>query len=194
MYKRILITGALALGFGAIGTATAHAHEGPGAVVEQFHDEFQVVDEFLTDICGFEVLVDGDIRGTFRLAPNGGIHVTEQGTVVLSNPATGKTLTNWWRQNYRGHGSETFDDGILTITFDDTITGIPERWLDDDGNTLIMDRGFARFVGEVVIDLADPEDPFDDEVIHFHEEIITGGPHPILERRLDPQDACDLLS
>jgi hypothetical protein len=193
MYVKTLCFGALALGLSVAGAATTQA--GKPDVVEQFHDVFTVEDEFLTEVCDFTVMVDGDIRGTFRAWPDGRIHVTERGTVVLSNPESGKTLTNTWAQNYKGDGSETFnEDGTLTIAFDDKITGIPERWRGPDGKTLIKDRGYARFVGEVVIDLGDPDDPFDDEVIHFQEEIITHGPHPILEGGLDPADACALLA
>ena len=186
MRKTTLCFSALALGLSVIGATTATAG---GPDIEHFHDEFTVADEFLTGICGFDVQVDGDISGTVRFWPDGSIHVNERGTVVLSNADSGKTLTNWWRQNYKGHGTETFnDDGTLTITFDDKITGIPERWFDDDGKTLIMDRGYAQFVGEVVIDLET------DDVIHFHEEIVTHGPHPILENGLDPAQACERLS
>lgn len=129
--------------------------------------------------------IDGDISGTVRFWP-GAIHVTERGTVRLSNPTNGKTLTNWWRINFRGQGTETFnDDGTLTVSFDDSFAGIPERWIDDDGTTLIMDRGLARFVGEFHIDLGDPDDPFDDEFLGFEEEITINGPHPVLENGPD---------
>ena len=188
MRKATLCFGALALGLSVIGASTAQAHEGNGAVVEQFHDEFQTVDGFLTELCGFLVLVDVDVRGTFRLAPTGGIHVTEQGTVVLSNPDTGKTQTRWWRMNLQGQSTETVDEnGILTIRFDDTFTGIPERWFGPDGEELIKDRGYANFTGELVIDLATGE------VLHFHEDVTVNGPHPLLESGLDPNGACALL-
>jgi hypothetical protein len=197
MRKTTLCFSALALGLSVIGAPTAaQAGNGKGPEIEHFDDEFTTEDEFLTEICGFTVMVDGDIEGTVRFWPNSGrTHVTERGSVVLSNPESGMTLTNWWRQNYQGQGSETFnDDGTLTITFDDKITGIPERWLDNDGKTLIKDSGYARFVGELVIDLGDAEDPFDDEIISFSEEIVTHGPHPILEGGLDPFLVCGFLS
>ena len=187
MRKTTLCFSALALGLSAVGATTAHAGNGPG--IEHFEDVFVTEDEFLTEICGFTVVVEGDINGTVRSWSDGSVHVNERGTVVLSNADSGKTLTNWWRQNYKGQGTETFnDDGTLTINFDDKITGIPERWLDDAGKTLIMDRGYAQFNVEIVIDLET------DELIHFHEEIVTHGPHPILENGLDPFQACELLS
>ena len=193
MFKHTLIAGALAVGLTTIGVATAHAKGGPD--LEKFEDVFSAEDEFLTEVCGFTVMVDGDIRGTVRFRPDGSIHVTERGTVVLSNPDSGKTLTNTWRQNFKGQGTETFnDDGTLTVTFDDKITGMPERWQDHNGKTLIKDVGYARFVGELVIELNDPEDPEDDEVIRFEEEIVTHGQHPILENGLDPSEACGLLA
>lgn len=197
MRTTALCVGTLALGLSVIGVSTAHAdeHEEPTIIVERFDDEFSDIDFFLTEVCGFEVLVDGHFRGTVRFRADGSIHVTEQGTVVLSNPATDKTLTRFSRLNFKGTGSESVDEnGILTITFDDIITGIPERWFGPDGKELIKDRGYARFVGEIVVDLGDPEDPFDDELLHFHEDITTHGPHPILESGLDPFTACELLS
>ena len=115
-------------------------------------------------------------------------------SVVLTNAATGRTLTNWWRLNGKFRGTETVEDGILTITFQDRFTGIPSQWIGDDGKTLLKDRGYAEFVGEIVVDLGDPEDPFDDELLHFHEEIVTHGPHPILEADFGPETACELLS
>lgn len=118
------------------------------------------------------------------------------GEAPCSRTPNGRSLTNSWVQNLQGQGTETFDDdGTLTIAFDDVVTGIPERWRDADGTTLVKDRGRASFVGYVVIDLGDPDDPFDDEVIDFHEDVSTSGPHPILDQGgLDPSQACEFLS
>jgi hypothetical protein len=97
--------------------------------VEKFNEVVTEQDEFLSYVCGFTVVVDGNISGTFRQHADGSVHVTEQGTVVLS--ANGRTLTNTWRQNFKGMATETFnEDGTLTITFADRFIGMPERWLD----------------------------------------------------------------
>lgn len=53
----------------------------------------------------------------------------------------------------------------------------------------------VRFDVELVIDLGDPEDPEDDEVIHLHVDVTTHGPHPILDQDgLDPMLACAFLA
>ena len=195
MRTTTLCFGALALGMSVIGATSAQAAR--PEVVEKFEDRFTVEDEFLTNVCGFTVMADGVIKGTFRSLGDGRIHLNERGKVVLSNPDNGRTLTNTWRQNVKSRSVETFseDGGTLTIEFDDTIIGMPDRWLDENGKTLIKDTGFARFIGEVVIDLGDLEDPSDDVVQRFSEDITTHGPHPILDGGgLDPSLACEFLA
>lgn len=194
MRTTILCFGALALGMSVIGATSAQA--APPEFTDKFDDQFAGPEEFLSDVCGFPIMVDGRVRGTFRILADGSIHVNERGNVVFSNPGNGRTLTNTWRVNVKSQGVETFnDDGTLTIEFEDTVTGMPDRWLDENGKTLVKDNGYARFVGEAVIDLGDPDDPFDDELIHLHEDITTHGPHPILEGGgLDPSLACGFLA
>lgn len=194
MFKRILLAGATAVGLTTIGPVTAHADR--PAIVEQFDEEFTEPDEFLTGLCGFDVTFSLDVHGTFRAWDDGRIQATEQGSFVLANPANGRTLTNEWAGLYKGEATETFnDDGTLTIDITDRILGIPERWRDSDGKILVMDRGHARFDVELVIDLGDPADLYDDEVIHVHVDIATHGPHPILDGGgLDPTLACSLLA
>lgn len=190
MYKQLVLAGALVVGLTTVGVTDVHATQGSGPFVEHFDDDFTETHPFLSDLCGFEVQRDVDVQGTVRLWTNGRIHVTQQGTVVLSNPATGASLVNQFAVNFRGQGTETVneDDGTLTITFDNTYAGIPEWWRDGDGNTLVKDRGYARFVGEVVIDLATGE------LISFDEETTFHGPHPIAEQGgLDPSLACQNL-
>ena len=197
MRKLTVCVSALALAISVLGASPAEAKgKGSGGPeIEQFNESFSEVDEFLSEVCGFTVLVEGNVGGTFRMWDDGRIHVTERGNVKLSNASTGKTITNWWRMNVKVQGTETFnDDGTLTVTFNDKFTGIPERWIDENGKTLIKDAGFARFVGEVVLDLGDPDDPFDDEVIFFTEEVTTHGPHPLLGDALGPEDLCAALA
>jgi hypothetical protein len=194
MLKRILLAGTTAVGLTTIGPVTANA-DGP-PIVEQFDEEFTVPNPFLTELCGFDITSSLDTRGTFRTWDDGRIQVTEQGSFVLANPANGRTLTNEWAGLYKGKATETLnEDGTLTVDIVDRNLGMPERWRDSDGKILIMDRGYARFDVELVIDLGDPADPDDDEVLHQHVDITTHGPHPILEGDgLDPSLACDFLA
>jgi len=192
MFKQALVVGALAVGLSPIGT-TAQAAKPD--VVEQFHDQFTVPEDDLTALCGFDITFTVDDRGTFREG-DGWIHVTAHGSFVLTNTANGKTLTNEWRVNYKGTFTETVDEnGILTVRFRDQHSGVPERWRDANGKILIADRGNAVFDGEIIVDLHDPADPSDDEVLHFHEDVTTNGQHPILNGDgLDPSLACELLA
>lgn len=189
MFKQLVVTGALVVGFTTVGVTNVHAHEGSRPIVEHFADDFTAIHPFLSNLCGFEVQVDVDEHGTVRVWPDGRIHVTQQGGVVLSNPATGASLVSQFAGSYRSQGTETVnDDGTLTITFDNTNTGIPEWWRDGDGNTLVKDRGFIRVVGEVVIDLANGD------VVSFDQEVTVHGPHSIAEQGgLDPSLACQYL-
>lgn len=189
MYKQLVLTGVLVVGLSTVGVTNVHAHQGSPPIIEHFAEDFTAIHPFLSNLCGFEVQVDVDERGTLRIWPDGRVHVTQQGTVVLSNPATGASLVSQFAGSLRGQRTETVNhDGTLTITFDNVNTGIPEWWRDGDGNTLVKDRGYIRVVGEVVIDLASGE------VISFDQEVTVHGPHPIAEQGgLDPSLACQYL-
>jgi hypothetical protein len=195
MYKRILLAGTIAAGLITIGGPVA-AHADRPAIVEQFDEEFTQPHALLTALCGFEITFTLDTRGTLHAWDDGRVQVTERGSFVLANPANGRTLTNDWAGLYKGQATETLnDDGTLTVAIVDRYLGIPERWRDSDGKILIMDRGYAQFDVELVIDLGDPADPDDDELLHQHVAITAHGPHPILEGGgLDPSLACDFLA
>lgn len=194
MLKPMLLVGAIAVGLTITGPATAYADR--PAIVEQFDEEFTEADASLTALCGFDITFSLDTHGTFRSWDDGRVQVTERGSFVLANPANGRTLTNEWAGLYKGQATETFnDDGTLTISITDRYLGLDNRWRDSDGTILITDRGSARFDVELVIDLGDPANPDDDEVLHQHVDITTHGPHPILEGGgLNPSLACGLLA
>jgi hypothetical protein len=196
MFKHI-ISGGLALATivagSLVGGATANAEKAVDR--DSYVDQFSDRDDFLSDICGFEVLFEVDARGHARFFADGSIQAQDRGTFTLINPANGKTLTQFWAGQFRGQGTETWnDDGTLTIVFDEEYNGVHEKWLDPDGGVLIMDRGRARISGTVVIDFGDPDDPFDDQ-FDVDESFDLRGPHPILEGGgLDPTLACELLA
>ena len=197
MFKHI-ISGGLALATivagSLVGSATANAEKAVHR--DSYVDQFSGRDDFLSDVvCGFEVLFEVDARGHARFFADGSIQAHDRGTFTLINPANGKTLTQFWAGQFRGQGTETWnDDGTLTIVFDEEYNGVHEKWLDPDGGVLIMDRGRARISGTVVIDFGDPDDPFDDQ-FDVDETFDLRGPHPILEGEgLDPALACELLA
>lgn len=178
-----------------VGSATAHAEKAVHRDSYVDRTDEPEVDLFLTDICGFEVLFEVDARGHARFFADGRIQAHDRGTFTLINPANGRTLTQFWAGQFRGQGTETWnDDGTLTIEFDEVYNGVHEKWLGPDGGVLIMDRGRAHITGTVVIDFGDPEDP-DDDQFDVDESFDLRGPHPILEGGgLDPSLACGLLA
>ena len=74
--------------------------------------------------------------------------------------------------------SESFDPetGLVTLVFEDTFRGNPEKWLIPGTGVVALDAGFISWTVTVVIDTTTDElvsEDFTDVVIH--------GPHPIFE-------------
>jgi hypothetical protein len=193
MIKRTLAAGSLAIGF--LLTSVAPAHAARPQMVEHFDEEFTEPDGFLTDLCGFDITITVDVRGSIRTWDDGRFLVTRGGSEMFTNVATGTTLTRDFHGLVKGRETLMVDEGILTINFDEVYAGIPERIRGDDGTILIADRGRARLIGEIIVDLGNPDDPFDDELISEDIDATFNGPHPILAQGfLDPALACDLLA
>ncbi len=194
MFKRTLAAGSLAIGF--LLTSVAPAHAARPQMVEHFDEEFTELDGFLTDLCGFDITITVDVQFTVRTWDDGRFLVTRSGSQTFTNVATGTTLTRDFRGLVKGQETLMVDDaGILTINFDAVYAGIPERIRNDEGTILIADRGRARLIGEIIVDLGDPDDPSDDELISETIDATYNGPHPILAQGfLDPALACDLLA
>ena len=156
---------------------------GQGKPIEREKSTFEEPlfrDDFLSDACGIEVYVEGSGRDIFNLYEDGSLVVHFGSTFIVHSPDTGETL-------YRTEAAklsaapetEVFDPeaGTLTISFEETFTGLPAKWSKRGEGTLLRDAGWVTFQGTVVLDISGPEP----EVISFEETITQRGPHPELE-------------
>jgi len=126
------------------------------------------------------VYVEGSGRDTFNLFEDGSIVVHFGSTFVVHSPDTGETL-------YRSEAAklsaapetEVFDPEAetLTISTDETFTGLPAKWSKRGEGVLLRDAGWVRFEATVVLDVSGPEE----ELISFEETVTVRGPHPELE-------------
>jgi hypothetical protein len=101
------------------------------------------------DVCGFTVnsVIQGTDTFEVFVDRSGNVAVQDQSHVVdtLTNVANGKVVyvSNASRDAYTPDGVVNPDG---TITFTDTLTGMPMRVYTDHSNTLVKDVGFISFV------------------------------------------------
>ena len=122
------------------------------------------------DQCGFTV--NSVIRGTDTvqvfLDRSGNITVQDVSHVVstLTNVANGKVVyvDNASRDNFTPSGVVNPDG---TITFTDTLMGMPIRVYTSHSNTLVKDVGYLSFV-----------DTVDSQGNFLSQKVIEHGPHP----------------
>lgn len=137
-------------------------------------------DDFLSDVCGIEVYVEGSGRDTVNVYPDGSTVVHFGSTFVLHSPDTGETLYRKEAAKFRAAPeTEVFDPEAetLTISWDETFTGLPAKWSKRGEGVLLRDAGWVRFQGTVVLDVSGPEP----EEVSFEEIVTVRGPHPELE-------------
>ena len=174
-------TSVVTLAVAGLLVATTPAMAGPGKpdVVERydFVDE-EHRDDFLSDVCGIEVYVSGEGKGTFKAYPDGSITDHFNTRFVFTSPDTGETLIRTDAATFRGQGEEVVDAEAetVTITFRDEYYGLPAKWSKPGEGTLLRDAGIAIFDGTVVLDVSGDEPV----PIFFDETITTKGPHPEL--------------
>ena len=122
------------------------------------------------DVCGFTV--DSVVQGTdtFKVFLDrfGNVSIQDVSHVVstLTNVANGKVV------HVEAAGRDAFTpDGVVnpdgTITFTDTLTGMPVRIYTSHSNTLVKDVGFLS-----IVDTVDSQGNF------LSEQVIEHGPHP----------------
>jgi hypothetical protein len=143
----------------------------------------KVDDTFAEELCGIAV--------TTHVEVNENVLVYEGSFTDLSRVRV--TWTNadgdWLQLFAAGRASIQFEEenGILTIT--EWHSGVQERLRSSAGITAAFDRGRIGFA--IVIDLNDPEDPEDDELVSF-EILFVAGPHP--EADSDFSLFCDVVT
>jgi hypothetical protein len=147
--------------------------------LERSHEH--IVETFPGEVCDIPVIVSVDIIENIlvRLAKSGFplFQTTGPGTVTLTNPETGKSITVRFTGNVKD--LTVVDNGDGTITVRTAVTGIPEEIRLPDGTVAIRDVG--RVVFATVLDYnGTPTNTEDDEFISQTIESISG-PHPDLE-------------
>lgn len=147
--------------------------------IERSHEH--IVETFPGEICDIPVTITIDIIENIhvRLAKSGFplFQSTGQGTITITNPETGKSITS----GFTGANKDltVVDNGDGTITVRTAVTGIPEEIRLSDGTVAIRDVG--RVVFSTVLDYnGTPTDTDDDEFVSQTIESISG-PHPDLE-------------
>ena len=147
--------------------------------LERSHEH--IVETFPGEVCDIPVIVSVDIIENIvvRLAKSGFplFQTTGPGTITLTNPETGKSVTVRFTGNVKDLTVVDNEDGTITVRT--AVTGIPEEVRLSDGTVAIRDVG--RVVFATVLDYnGTPTNTEDDEFISQTIESISG-PHPDLE-------------
>ena len=135
------------------------------------HEQVTIDDTSEEELCGIPV--------TTHLVVTGPVNTTSGGRVT-DNTRVRVTWTNddgtWLANDISGQFRQTeTDNGDGTVTVVQTNRGVHERLRSADGIEAAFDRG--QIVFRTVIDLHDPADPDDDEVI-ASDIPKQAGPHP----------------
>jgi hypothetical protein len=147
--------------------------------IERSHDH--IVETFDDVVCDIPVTITVDIIENIkvRLGENGFplFKTTGRGTVTITNPVTGNSITNRFAGASRD--LSVVDNGDGTITVRTAVTGVPEEVTLADGTVAIKDVG--RIVLVTVLDYnGTPTDVEDDVFISQTIESVSG-PHPDAE-------------
>jgi hypothetical protein len=164
----------------ACGLLLAIVHPAAAAKpLERSHEH--IVDTFDDVVCDIPVTITVDIINNIqvRLAESGFplFKSSGRGTVTITNPATGQSITNRFAGASRD--LSVVDNGDGTITVRTAVTGVPEEVTLADGTVAIKDVG--RIVLATVLDYnGTPTDTEDDVFISQTIESVSG-PHPEAE-------------
>jgi hypothetical protein len=174
----VALTGLMTLAAGWLAAAPAGA-----ATPQVVHTKVNVS---LTniDVCGFTVnsVIQGPLTTQIFFDRSGNVAVEQDESHVVS------TLTNVANGKVVHVGNASRDaftpDGVVnpdgTITFTDTLTGMPVRIYTSHSNTLVKDVGFLSTV-----------DTVDSQGNLLSEQVIEHGPHPFAG---DQTVFCDAIA
>jgi hypothetical protein len=161
----VALTGLMTLAAGWVAAAPAGAATPPQVVHTNVNVSLTNI-----DVCGFTV--NSAIQGTDTMQvfvdSSGNVAIQDQSHVVdtLTNVANTKVVyvANASRDAFTPDGVVNPDG---TITFTDTLTGMPVRIYTSHSSTLVKDVGFLSQV-----------DTFDAQGNFLSEQVIEHGPHP----------------
>jgi hypothetical protein len=163
----------------ACGLLLAIVQPAAAQLVERSHEH--IMETFQDEVCDIPVTITVDIINNIqeRLAKSGFplFQSTGPGTITITNPATGKSVT----QRFTGAVKDltVVDNGDGTITVRTAFTGIPEEVRLSDGTVAIKDVG--RVVFAAVLDYNGTPTNVDDDVFISQSIESISGPHPDLE-------------
>lgn len=176
--RRLLIAITAAAMFVTVLSGTALADK--PVFMDRFVDEFSMEDPEAAAECGLSTVhVDGVVKGTFKEFANGTFWEQVVGKIEFTGPnGEGPVILSFANAHEGNPVSESFDPatGLLTLVFEDTFVGNPEKWRIPGIGVVVRDAGFLSWTVTVVIDTNTDElvsEEFTDVVIH--------GPHPIFE-------------
>jgi hypothetical protein len=150
-------------------------------VREQIDETFaEDIDQFVLQVCGVELRLDGRIRGQFVLYGDFTARTHLNIEFVSSDPVTGEVV-------FIERDAETFFDvpisetvdegaGTLTLVFERTIAGLPLMGLVPHEGVPIRDAGRVTAIVTVILDLETGAELSVDEQF-----TAVRGPHPFLE-------------
>lgn len=133
------------------------------------------------EVCGVPVTTTVDIiaNDQERLAHSGFplFKNTGRGKITWTNPATGKSVSNFFAGTTKD--LTVVDNGDGTITLRTAVTGVPEKITLSNGKPITMDVGRVVFVS--VIDYNGTPTNTDDDVLISQSVESISGPHPDLQ-------------
>lgn len=158
-------------------------------LVDRSH--MHIVETFSDTVCGIRLTITLDViaNDQERLAKSGFplFKSHGRGTLTFTNPATGKSVTNFFASTSKD--LTVVDNGDGTITLRTAVTGIPEKIRLSDGTVAIKDRGRVVFV--TVLDYNGTPTNTEDDVVLSEDIESISGPHPDLESNFTL--FCDVL-
>jgi hypothetical protein len=163
----------------ACGLLLAMVQPAAAQPLERSHEH--IMETFSDEVCDIPVTITVDIINNIneRLAKSGFplFQTTGPGTITITNPATGKSITT----RFTGAVKDltVVDNGDGTITVRTAVTGIPEEVRLSDGTVAIKDVG--RVVFATVLDYNGTPTNVDDDVFISQSIESISGPHPDLE-------------
>jgi hypothetical protein len=173
MRRSALIVGVMACVL-ALGVAPSAQAAPP---VERFHDTGTDTDD---NFCGTGevVTITFDVRGTVHADDGLDVFVTAHGTQTFTAESTGQSVILHFAQRFVSHGVENSDG---TVSFTDTVTGLPEQFRTPNGGVITLDAGLITFEGTL-----DASGEFVEQHI-----VVVHGPHPAAES--DFELFCQLI-
>jgi hypothetical protein len=171
-FLRLLSVGALGVVLAGAVVAVGTPAQATVFDKEHFHESL-VSDPYDCDGIPAVDAIESDINITAVLRGSSAFPAFREhfaGTVVTTNTATGRTLTNVFALNSKDHSVVDNGDGTITIT--DSVSG-SSRYYDQSGRFVLNDPGSVRFAFKLDYH-GTPGNPDDDTEVPNSFRIVHG--------------------